>query len=121
MFGLATSQLKLAKDLAVKGYKWGKEKLSGVLGKMTGFFGDTKGIDLTGFYDWLTSNPVVDKLTAIHDLLDQRLPGGKQRVRSGEVRDRRGRVRKIGDQDGDGDVDGSNADKEQQEVSRRIH
>ena len=114
LFGIATSQLKLAKDLAIRGYKWGKEKLSGVLGKMTGFFGDTKGIDLTGFYDWLTSNPVVDKLTAIHTLLDQRLPGGKVKVRSGEVRDRNGKVRKIGDQDGDGDVDGSNADKEQQ-------
>jgi hypothetical protein len=114
LFGIATSQLKLAKDLAIRGYKWGKEKLSGVLGKMTGFFGDTKGIDLTGFYDWLTSNPVVDKLTAIHTLLDQRLPGGKVKVRSGEVRDRSGKVRKIGDQDGDGDVDGSNADKEQQ-------
>ena len=120
LFGIATSQLRLAKNLVVRGYKWGKEKLSGVLGKMSGFFGDTKGIDLTGFYDWITSNPVVDKLTAIHTLLDQRLPGGKEKVRSGEVRDRRGRVRKIGDQDGDGDVDGSNADKEQQEGKKGL-
>jgi hypothetical protein len=115
LWHLATPQITLAKDLAIKGFKWGKKMVGKGLDRLAGFFGDTKGVDMSGFFDWLTSNPVVDQLKNIYQLLDERMAQGKKtkRRKSGTVTDANGNERKIGDLDNDGDVDGSNEDRKQ--------
>ena len=119
LLGFAGKAVATLRNKAKQGFHWAKDKISNGFKRLAGFFSDTKGVDLTGFYDWLTSNPIVDQLKMIYDLLDDRLGGGgngtgrRKRRKSGTVTDRDGNERKIGDLDGDGDVDGSNEDRKQ--------
>lgn len=107
-------KLKTAGSYGLKLVKKGWETLKTGLSKVADMLGSEKGVNLSWLADWWTKNPVVDQLKLIYTLLDDRLPTKKKKKRKGGFTDRNGEDRLIGDQDNDGDVDGSNKDLEQQ-------